>query len=197
MTLTKRKNVKAFFAALALTIGCAPAPVVPEPTPVPGSTTVYLVRHAEKNMDNPKEVDPSISAAGQARARALATRLGAAGVEAIFTSQFKRTQETAEPLAAAIGVTPEVVPAGRIGDTDSALAAIFRHRGKKVVIVGHSKSIPPIIEALGGPKMADICENQYSNLFIVFLPPEGRAQFVRQNYGKFDPPLEPGCSSVY
>lgn len=196
MTSTKERHVKPVLAAFALIIACAPVQAVPEPTPVPGSTTVYLVRHAEKDLGNPQDIDPPISAAGQARAEALATRLGTAGVTAIVTTQFKRTQETAEPLAAAIGVTPEVVRAGLMGDTDSAVAAVFRHRGKKVLVVGHSRSIPPIIEALGGPKLANICESQYSNLFIVYLPPSGAPQLVRQNYGRGDPPLEPGCSSM-
>ena len=186
-------QVKLLFAAVAL-IGCAPAPVVPEPTPVAGSTTVYLVRHAEKA--DLKELDPSISDEGQERAKALASRLGSSGVAAIVATQFKRTQETAAPIATAIGVTPEIVHAGRVGDTDSAVAAIMRHRGKKVLVVGHSKSIPPIIQALGGPKLADICESQYSNLFIMYLPPSGPPQMVRQTYGRGDPPPEPGCSSM-
>lgn len=182
------------FASFALIIGCAPAPAVPEPTPVSGSTTVYLVRHAEKT--DSRELDPSISARGQERAKALATRLGAAGLTAIVTTQFKRTQETAEPLAAAIGVTPEVINAGRAGDTDSAVAAVFRRRGEKVLIVGHSLTIPGIIEALGGPKLSNICENQYSDLFIVFLPPSGASQLVRQHYGRRDPPLDRDCSAI-
>ncbi len=187
-------HVKLLFSAFAFVVSCAPVPVVPEPTPEPGSTTVYLVRHAEK-VDL-RALDPSISTQGRERAKALASRLGAAGVAAILTSQFKRTQETAEPLATTIGVTPEVVPAGRVGDTDSAVAAVYRHRGKKVLVVGHSKTLPPIIHALGGPKLADICESQYSNLFIVYLPPSGPPQMVRQTYGKGDPPPEPGCSSM-
>ncbi len=197
MTSTKKMHVKLLFAAAAIITGCATAPPPqPEPTPVEGSTTVYVVRHAEKDLRDPKAVDPAISSAGHERAKALAARLGAVGVTAIVTSQFLRTQETADPLAAAIGVTPEIVRAGWTTDGDSIKAAVFRHRGKKVLIVGHSKTIPTIIEALGGPRLADICESQYSNLFIMYLPPSGKPQLVKQNYGRGDPPLEPGCSSM-
>lgn len=198
MKLTKRISVKASFAVLALSIGCATSQAAsePEPTPQPGSTTVYLVRHAEKDMSDPKDIDPSISAAGITRAQALVSRLDTSGVNAIVTTQFKRTIETAEPLAAKLGVTPEIVIAGRTGDTDSAVAAVYRHLGKKVLVVGHSKSIPPIIEALGGPKLANICESQYSNFFIMYLPASGKPRLIRQNYGKLDPPPEPGCASM-
>jgi broad specificity phosphatase PhoE len=196
MTFTRKMQLKASFAALAVIIGCGtPVPPVTEPTPVPGSTTVYLVRHAEKERVNPRDDDPSISSAGQQRAKALASRLGAAGVTAIVTTQFKRTQETAEPLAVAMRIAPEIVRAGRVGDTDSAVAAIYRHRGEKVLVVGHSKTLSPIIAALGGPTLAHICETQYSNLYIMYLPPTGKPQLVEDHYGSGDPPREPGCSS--
>jgi phosphohistidine phosphatase SixA len=196
MTSTKKMDVKLLFASVALIAGCSAAQPEPEPTPVPGSTTVYLVRHAEKDMSDPRAVDPAISSAGQERAKALAARLGDAGIKAIFTSQFRRTMETADPLATAIGVTPEIVRAGWTTDADSAKAAVFRHKGEKVLFVSHSKTIPTIIEALGGPKLADICESQYSNLFIMYLPPTGKPKLIKQNYGRGDPPLEPGCSSM-
>ena len=197
MTSTNKMHVKLLFAAVALITGCAVTPPPqPEPTPVEGSTTVYLVRHAEKDMSEPNAVDPAISTTGQERAKALAARLGATGIKAIFTSQFRRTIETADPLAVAIGVTPEIVRAGWTTDADSAKAAVFRHKGEKVLFVSHSKTIPSIIEALGGPKLADICESQYSNLFIMYLPPSGKSQLIRQNYGRGDPPPEPGCSSM-
>lgn len=197
MTSTKKMNVKLLFATFALITGCATAgPPQPEPIPVEGSTTVYLVRHAEKDLRaDPNAVDPAISSAGQERAEALAARLGSAGIKAIITSQFRRTMETADPLAIAIGVTPEVVRAGWKTDADSARAVVSRHKGEKVLIVGHSKTLPVIIEALGGPRIADICENQYSNLFIMYLPPSGKPRFVKQHYGRGDPPLEPGCST--
>jgi broad specificity phosphatase PhoE len=196
MTSIKKMQVKLLFAVAALTVGCATAQPEPEPTPVEGSTTVYLVRHAEKEAGRLDDPDPAISAVGQERAKALATRLGQAGIKAIVVTQFKRTEETAAPIAAAIGVTPEIVSAGRKGDADSAAAAVLRHRGEKVLIVGHSKTLADIIEALGGPKLAHLCENQYSTLYVMNLPPTGKPKLVTQHYGRGDPPIEPGCSSM-
>src|SRR5260221_521280 len=59
-------------------------------------TTVLIVRHAEK-MANAGG-DPDISPAGVARANALATVAGRAGVEAAYVTQYRRTRETAAPL---------------------------------------------------------------------------------------------------
>lgn len=181
-------------AALSLLAGCAMQQTKPEPVPVPGTTIVYLVRHAEKAIANPSDPDPDISLIGRTRAQALATRLAASGIEAIIVTQFRRTQQTAQPLAEQIGVTPEILHAGNVGDTDSTALAVLRHRGRKVLVVGHSNTIAPIIEALGGPKMPNICDNQYSNLYVLYIPPAGETQLIRQHFGNGDPPPNSNCS---
>lgn len=191
--MTKRKNLREYYfklpvAALALLAGCAMHQTKPEPVATPGTTVVYLVRHGEKVLANPNDPDPDISLLGRNRAQALATRLGASGITAIIASQLKRTQQTAKPLADQIGVTPEIVHVGTVGDTDSAAIAVMRHRGAKVLVVGHSNTIAPLIAALGGPKLPNICDNQYSNLFVLYIPPEGEPQLVRQHFGNGDPP---------
>ena len=154
---------------------------------------MFLVRHAEKSTMRPDDVDPDITSAGKRRADALASRLGTAGVTAIITSQFKRTQETAEPLAAALRINPEIIPAGPQGSSDSVAAAVLRHRGGKILIVGHSNTISGIIQALGGPHLPNLCDSEYSNLFVLYVPPSGKADLTRQHYGARDPAPDQAC----
>ena len=66
------------------------------------STQYFLVRHAEKGQDDPK--DPSLTAFGEARAQLLADELSKAGITAIYSTGYKRTQQTAQPLADRLGV---------------------------------------------------------------------------------------------
>ena len=78
--------------------------------------TIYLVRHAERAdsgtmAGTTMATDPDLSEAGRARAASLAVMLKDAGIKAIYTTEYKRTRQTAEPLAKAIGVTATVVPA--------------------------------------------------------------------------------------
>src|SRR5438128_3587670 len=65
-------------------------------------TTVILIRHAEKIID-PNNNDVDLSPAGQARAQEIARMFGDAGVNAIYATQYKRTQQTEKPLADKIG----------------------------------------------------------------------------------------------
>jgi hypothetical protein len=90
-------------------------------------------------------------------------------------------------------VTPEIIHAGNIGDTDSAAIAVMRHRGGKVLVVGHSNTIAPIIAALGGPRLPNICDNQYSNLFVLYIQPDAQTQLIKQHYGNGDPPPDSEC----
>jgi phosphohistidine phosphatase SixA len=84
-------------ALLLTALLAAPASLAGQSPVTTGSTTVIIVRHAEKATDDAR--DPSLSPAGQHRAQALASALGDAGVTALYATQYKRTRATAEPLA--------------------------------------------------------------------------------------------------
>jgi phosphohistidine phosphatase SixA len=129
---------------------------------------VIFVRHAEKAA-SPAE-DPPLTEAGAARAAALVDALGAAGVKAIITTEFRRTKDTAEPLARKLGITPRVVGARGVAGAAHIAAvadAIRQHTSGTVVVVGHSNTVPAIIAALGGERMRDICEADYGGLYVL------------------------------
>ena len=160
----------------------------------PGTVSlVLLVRHAEKAAEPAS--DPPLTAAGLMRAQALAAALRDAGVTAVITTQLRRTRETAQPLAMARGLMPEVVPISRgaiPAHVEAAVAAVRRHAGGVVLVVGHNNSVPAIIAALGGPRLPEICESVYANLFILQLG-GGEARLVRAHYGLADPDPGPDC----
>jgi broad specificity phosphatase PhoE len=130
--------------------------------------TVFLVRHAERS-DTPAgaqtmmAADPDLSAAGRARAESLAAMLGDAGITAIYTTQYKRTRQTAEPLAKALGLEIQVVN-GR--DLDGLVRKVTAEKGN-VLIVGHSNTVPDTMKALGVETAVTIADNEYDNLFVV------------------------------
>jgi broad specificity phosphatase PhoE len=152
------------------------------------STTVVLVRHAERagNAGN----DPPLTGAGQQRAQALAAAMAGSGVAAIYVSQFQRTQQTAAPTAAAAGLTPVVVNTGPTTQQHAAdVAARARsHAGQVVLVVGHSDTIPEIIAALGVPAAfvppSPIPDGEFDNFFVVTLRADnGAARIVHVRYG--------------
>jgi broad specificity phosphatase PhoE len=155
-----------------------------------GTTTVILVRHAERAAE-PRE-DPGLTSQGEARALALIEAVGKSGIAAIYSTQYLRTRATAEPLARALGLEVRRVdaggnPMGSSGGTHAEQVAERIRRentGNVVLVVGHSNTVPAIIEALGAGQVGTIQDNEYDNLFIVFLRPDGSARLVRAKYGE-------------
>jgi broad specificity phosphatase PhoE len=145
-------------------------------------TLVFLVRHAEK-AEQPA-ADPPLTTVGTARAGALAELLSNASIGAVITTPYKRTRETAEPIAAKLGLTIETVPITTVPAHAQAMAqAVRKHAGKAVLVVGHSNTINAIAFALGAPRLPDLCEADYDQLFILELMPTGPPRFVRARYG--------------
>ena len=140
----------------------------------PAQPVVVLVRHGEKTTNGGK--DPNLSSAGRARADALARILKDSDIMAIFTSEFKRTQETAMPTATSVHVTPTVVAAK---DTAALVTKLHQLNGNALV-VGHGDTIPNIIKALGIDRPINIPDEDYSELLIVTLG--DKPQLFRLHY---------------
>ena len=142
--------------------------------------TIFLVRHAERADGGASAAtaskDPGLSAAGRQRATSLATLLKDAQIRAIFVTEFKRTQETAAPLAQALGLTPAIVAAD---DTPALIARLQKSAGNALV-VGHSNSVPEVIEALGVAAKVTIADDQFDNLFVV--SPGSPRQLLRLHF---------------
>jgi broad specificity phosphatase PhoE len=157
---------------------------------------VVLVRHAEKATVGGS--DPSLSEVGQVRAKALATALADAGVTSVITTTFKRTVETGDVLATARNIKAErVAIAGpTVAHVEAIAAAVRKHPGEVVLVVGHSNTIPAIVTALGGPKMPDLCDANYATMFVVHMSTDGKpAHVVRTRYGAAEPDSADACST--
>jgi broad specificity phosphatase PhoE len=189
----------AFAGLLVLAPNFAPAPAAdngpgtplasqPDESLGPATTTVFLVRHAEKaaagdpEFDPQTPADPPLNAAGRARADDLARTLEEAGVTAIFASEFARTQQTVAPLAARVGLEVTVHPARDTAGLAELVATA--HAGGVVVISGHSNTVPALVEALGAGTVDPIEEAwEYDNLYVVAIEAPGEARVSTLKYG--------------
>jgi phosphohistidine phosphatase SixA len=143
-------------------------------------TTVIVVRHAEKNIE-PNNPDPDLSPAGQARAQELARMFGSAGLNAIYATQYKRTQQTVKPMADRAGLAVTVIDAKQTPELVQQI--LSRNRGQTVFVSGHNNTAPEIVTALGGGSFPPIPENEFDNMFIVTIYRSGRAKVLRIKYG--------------
>lgn len=141
----------------------------------------------------PKD-DPARSPEGQQRAELLAETLASANVQAIITTHYRRTQETAAPLAKRLGLLPTVLPI-RPGPQSAHIAEVIaavRKLSGVVLVVGHSNTVADIVAGLSSSTPVPLCETSFSNLFVSTqtLPTLPALQL---KYGKPDRPPASGC----
>jgi broad specificity phosphatase PhoE len=149
-----------YLAALALVLSLG--------THAAAQSTVFIVRHAERadaaTADaKSMEADPDLSDAGRTRAESLAAMLRDAGLTAIFATEFKRTQQTAQPVAKTLKLGLITITSK---EPDTLARRVKATKGN-VLVVGHSNSIPDLLKALGIATPVKIGDSDYDNLFIV------------------------------
>jgi broad specificity phosphatase PhoE len=147
------------------------------------STTVIVVRHAEKETGD--AVDPKLSAAGSARAQLLARMFGVADgpgrLDAIYVSNTSRSRLTAAPLAERLHLPVSVAA----GNDARALArrALREHAGGRVLIVAHLDTLPAIVASLSGnDDIPNLDAQDYGVIYVVTVPRIGHANLLRLNY---------------
>lgn len=128
------------------------------------ATTYYLVRHAEKDRSDSTNKNPELTEAGYQRAKNWNTILNHVDFDLIYTTNYNRTIQTTQFVAERANVTPIIYEAHNL-ITDEFLQ---RTKGKTVFIVGHSNTIPKIVNQLiGEAKYQDISDSENGSLFIV------------------------------
>jgi broad specificity phosphatase PhoE len=149
------------------------------------TTTIIFVRHAEKATE-PAD-DPGLSEAGQRRVAELTRQLVdadvVAGIDAVYATDYNRTQETARPIADALDLPINTYDAS---DTETVLATILKeHKGEIILVVGHSNTVPMLIANLGASKkVPPILESEYDNIYIISIPWFGKTKTIRLRFGE-------------
>jgi phosphohistidine phosphatase SixA len=145
------------------------------------TTVVFVLRHAE--VETPADADPDLSVEGRERAARLAKMLSQSqpvrGVDAIFASEYKRTQQTATPLSETVALPVNVVASAAWSELPRRITR--DHRGEYVLVVGASNTVPELVAALSGEQVT-LRDDEYDAMFVVFVPQIAKPKVVRLRY---------------
>ncbi|NJN77157.1 MAG: histidine phosphatase family protein, partial [Saprospiraceae bacterium] len=149
-------------------------------------TTIILVRHAEKVKDN--TANPALTTEGELRAIKLAYMLREESVAAVFSTDYERTLKTAEPTAQFHELkVQKYLPQNQELFLENVLK---QYRGKTVLIVGHSNTVPMMLNVLTGENYWKIKDYAYNDLFIVNVVQQGDGKVLHLKYGEMsEPPI--------
>lgn len=130
-------------------------------------TTYYFIRHAEKDRSNPSEKNPHLTEKGLKRADNWNTILSNVKFDAVYSTDYHRTLETAKPTAEKNNLN--ILVYGKT-DMDNVSSFLYNNVGKTVLVVGHSNTTPAFVNSiLKQEKYGDIDDNNNGNLYILTI----------------------------
>jgi len=143
-------------------------------------TTFILIRHAEKDLTQSTN-DPDLSAEGKTRAIRLTEVFKKTDIQSIYSTPFKRTHQTVEPLATAKNLEVMTYQANKMEEIDNM---ITQHVGGTILLSGHSNTVPQILNYLiGEEKYKTLEDTDYGNIIIVSITERGKnAKVVWMRY---------------
>ncbi len=128
------------------------------------ATGYYFIRHAEKNKSNPKDSNPELTTEGKLRALNWAYFFREIPLKAIYSTNYKRTLSTAQPIADEKNLPIIIYDPNRLNINKF----MKENQGKQVLIVGHSNTTPQLVNAiLGHERFEQMQDSDNSSLFII------------------------------
>ena len=144
-------------------------------------TTFIIVRHAEKQNAEP---DTQLSSDGLQRASDLLHVLENVEPSAIYSTLYQRTKQTVEQVAKSRGIAITEYST-RTPYSEFIAEVMSKNRGKTVLIVGHSNTVPELIKALSNDSTIPLIqEHQFDNMFIVNHLDANNSTVLQLKYGK-------------
>lgn len=129
-------------------------------------TTYYLIRHAEKDRSNPDEKNPHLTQDGRARAIKWSEVLSNVKLDAVYSTDYHRTMETAKPNARQQKLAIQLYDPRDMYNEEFQKATA----NKKVLVVGHSNTTPFFANKIIGKDVYEgIEDDNNANLYIVTI----------------------------
>lgn len=127
-------------------------------------TVYYCIRHAEKDRSDTTNKNPNLTEAGAGRAQNWAKVLTNVAFDAVYSTDYNRTQQTAAPTAEAQGLKVQSYDPRDLYNTEFAQATA----GKTILVVGHSNTTPVFVnKVLAKETYPWMDDNNNGGLYIV------------------------------
>lgn len=142
-------------------------------TPKKTTTKYYLIRHAEKDRTDEKDRNPNLNEKGQERAKKWATYFKNIDLDAVYSTNYNRTQQTATPTAKSKNLEIKSYNPRKLYDSIFQIET----KGKTILVVGHSNTTPAFTSRIleensNGAKFSlhqNMDDHDNSSLYIVTL----------------------------
>jgi broad specificity phosphatase PhoE len=141
--------------------------------------SVYLVRHAEKDVTDPDNHDPQLRSCGIDRAERLASIFQSVDLKAVYSTDYARTQSTARPTADSKDLAVQTYDPVELDVVFDRLVT----KKQDALVVGHSNTTNVLAGKLAGIELEDIDEEEYDRLYqVVLFDGSAKLQLLHQAF---------------
>lgn len=127
--------------------------------------TIYLVRHAEKEVTSDTPKNPSLTECGKQRAKSLSTFFENVDLDAVYSTDYIRTKSTAKPTAMKKKMKTKLYNPRKLND----FAKLLLERKEDALIVGHSNTTGVLAGLLINQKITAFDESIYNRIYQVVI----------------------------
>ncbi|WP_422359661.1 SixA phosphatase family protein [Reichenbachiella sp.] len=136
--------------------------------------TIYLVRHAEKDVSDKKNSDPALTPCGVKRAESLSVFFDQIALNNIYSSDYTRTRDTAKPTAQS---KSKALILYNPGDLDSFSKELLEKQ-EDALVVGHSNTTGVLAGLLSDQKIGSFDESIYNRIYQVVISKKTAQMYV-------------------
>lgn len=127
-------------------------------------TTLYFIRHAEKDRSDTNNKNPHLTKIGKQRAEKWSEVLKNISFDKVYSTNYYRTIETATPTAKINGLKISYYDPKSL----NIKGFLNENEGKNVLVVGHSNTTPAFVNSiLNNKRYQDIEDSNNANLYVI------------------------------
>ena len=127
--------------------------------------TIYLVRHSEKDLTSNNYSDPPLTDCGEQRSKNLSDFLIDVDLDAVYSTDYNRTKNTALPTAVAKGLEVKEYNAQELND----FSKLIMDRRQDALVVGHSNTTGVLAGLLVGEELGEFDLDIYDRIYQVVV----------------------------
>ncbi len=127
--------------------------------------TIYLVRHAEKDLSGSHAGNPPLTACGEERSEYLKRFLSEVHLDAVYSTDYTRTLNTALPTAKSKGLEIRQYDAADL----EGFSKLLMERKEDALVVGHSNTTGVLAGLLAGEEIGEFDESVYNRVYQVVI----------------------------
>lgn len=136
--------------------------------------TIYLIRHAEKDLLSDNQIDPHLTKCGVKRSDFFKELFKETEIEKIYSTNYFRTKNTAMPTALSKTIEIEYYDSSDL----KSFSELLINSKQNTLVVGHSNTTPVLAGLLTEQVIRPFDESIYNRIYKIVIAKDKKKLFM-------------------